>query len=164
MVWRGSTSPSDRFFSCLLYVLPLLDVLQIVVGVLINGDSMFRPVLIVLAELLSPIAFLNAGLIGFAIFLAIYMLVVRNDRLPHFLRFNAMQSILIGIVLSLFSILWSYGLGAVLSAIPLLTETIFNTLFLGTIAAVGYSVVQSALGKYAEIPVISDAVYSQLRY
>jgi hypothetical protein len=74
-----------------------------------------------------------------------------------------MQSILIGIVLSLFSIVWSMILGSILPPSSILTQTIFNTVFLGTIAAVFYSMVQSALGRYAEIPTISEAAYSQVR-
>jgi hypothetical protein len=35
--------------------------------------------------------------------------------------------------------------------------------FLGVVAAVVYSVIQSAMGRYAEIPTISDAVYMQVR-
>jgi len=34
---------------------------------------------------------------------------------------------------------------------------------LGTVAAVLYSIVQSALGRYAEIPTLSEAVYMQVR-
>jgi len=45
----------------------------------------------------------------------------------------------------------------------LLTTTLFNTVFLGTLAAVIYSVAQSVLGRYAEIPTISEAAYSQVR-
>ncbi|MGL5878515.1 MAG: Tic20 family protein, partial [Xenococcaceae cyanobacterium] len=35
--------------------------------------------------------------------------------------------------------------------------------FLGTLAASFYSIVQSILGRYAEIPTLSDAAYSQVR-
>jgi hypothetical protein len=42
-------------------------------------------------------------------------------------------------------------------------STLANTVFLGVIVAVVYAVVQSALGRYAEIPAISDAVYMQVR-
>jgi hypothetical protein len=42
-------------------------------------------------------------------------------------------------------------------------QTIYNMLFLGVLAAVMYSVVQSLRGQYAEIPTISDAVYMQVR-
>ena len=45
----------------------------------------------------------------------------------------------------------------------LLLETLYNTVFFGLIAAIGYSVVQSIRGQYAEIPILSDAVRMQVR-
>jgi hypothetical protein len=42
-------------------------------------------------------------------------------------------------------------------------EVLFNTIFLGVLVMVGYSVVQSARGRYAEMPVISEASYLQTR-
>lgn len=42
-------------------------------------------------------------------------------------------------------------------------QIISNTIFLGIVAAVVYSVAQSLLGRYAEIPAISDAVHLQVR-
>ncbi|MBD2021803.1 hypothetical protein H6F43_16605, partial [Leptolyngbya sp. FACHB-36] len=51
---------------------------------------------------------------------------------------------------------------AILSG-TMLEQTLFNTIFLGVVAAVGYAVVQSALGRYAEIPTISEAAYTQVR-
>jgi hypothetical protein len=59
-------------------------------------------------------------------------------------------------------IIWQYVLAPIFE-FGLLTQTLFNAVFLGTIVAVGYSVIQSALGRYAEIPTISEAVYMQVR-
>ena len=42
-------------------------------------------------------------------------------------------------------------------------ETLVNTIFIGLVAAVVYSVAQSLMGRYAEIPALSDAVYMQVR-
>jgi hypothetical protein len=57
-------------------------------------------------------------------------------------------------------------LAGILTAIPggtFAVGTLASTIFLGIIAAVGFSVFQSVQGKYAEIPVISEAVYMQVR-
>ena len=72
-----------------------------------------------------------------------------------------MQSILIGIVLSLVGL----AMGILLPVLgkSLLIETLFNIIFLGTLAVSFYSIVQSALGRYAEIPGISEASYLQVR-
>ncbi|MET0032649.1 MAG: Tic20 family protein, partial [Limnospira maxima] len=86
------------------------------------------------------------------------LLVVRNENIPHFIRFNAMQSILLNIII--------LGCSLILGIIPLqgfIQETLFNMIFLGVLASVSYGIVQSIRGQYAEIPTISDAVYMQVR-
>jgi hypothetical protein len=65
-----------------------------------------------------------------------------------------MQSILIGIALSLFALVIS-PISEVLP--PLFVQSLFTALFLGTFILCIYSIVQSALGRYAEIPTLSDA-------
>ncbi len=166
MSWRGSTTVSDRIFACLVYLLPLLDLIGLVARPLLMTQSFLTPVLSVLVVPLSPLlAIYNGlgGIVSFVVFFALYLLVVRNENLPHFIRFNTMQAILFGIVLSLIGLIWSYVLAPILGSSVLLTQTLFNTIFLGMIVAVGFSVIQSALGKYAEIPTISEAVYMQVR-
>ncbi|MCX7596970.1 MAG: hypothetical protein N2235_25140, partial [Fischerella sp.] len=49
-----------------------------------------------------------------------------------------------------------------LSGLSFALQTVATTIFLGIVAAVVYSVIQSLLGRYAEIPAISNAVYMQL--
>lgn len=166
MVWRGTTSSSDRVFACLVYLLPLLDVIGLVGRQLLFFESFLSPVLQAILVPLAPLISLYYGFGGFMpliIFFALFILVVRNEAIAHFIRFNAMQSILIGILLSLFGILWSYIFSNLFPPASLVTQTLFNTVFLATLAAVGYSIVQSALGRYAEIPTLSDAAYTQVR-
>ncbi|HEY9909596.1 MAG TPA: Tic20 family protein [Thermosynechococcaceae cyanobacterium] len=164
MTWRGSSTPADRIFASLVYLLPLLDVIVLCASQVGSGSFLspiFRAIAIPLAPLLS-FYYGFGGFMPLIIFFALFLLVVRNEKIAHFIRFNAMQSILFGIVLSLISILWRYVLAGILGG-SLLEQTLFNTIFLGTIVAVGYSVVQSALGRYAEIPTISEAAYTQVR-
>ncbi len=163
MSWRGSTTVSDRIFACLVYLLPLLDVLRIVGQVLQMSDSFLSPLVAIVATPLAPLLSIYTGFIPLIVFFALYLLVVRNENIAHFIRFNAMQAILFGIVISLVEIVWQYILAPAFGGTGLLTQTLFNAVFLGTIAAVGYSLVQTVLGRYAEIPTISDAVYMQVR-
>lgn len=163
MTWRGSTTVSDRIFACLAYLLPLLDVIGLVGRILQVTNSFLSPLVSLVATPLAPLLVIYTGFIPLIVFFALFLLVVRNENVPHFIRFNTMQAILFGIVLSLIGIIWSYALGPILGGNVLLIQTFFNTVFLGTIAAVGYSIVQSVLGRYAEIPTISDAVYMQVR-
>ncbi|HEY9847073.1 MAG TPA: Tic20 family protein [Candidatus Caenarcaniphilales bacterium] len=157
MKWRGSTSLQERVFACLPYLLPLLDGLAF-------GRFLFRLfpplelILIPLAPLLLIYSFPLASLI---IFFALFLLVVRNENISHFIRFNTMQAILVDIVLFLFQLILRI-LASVVSA-GFLLETFSNFVFIGVVAVFVYSVVQSLRGRYAEIPTLSEAVYMQVR-
>ena len=175
MTWRGSTTPLDRVLASLVYLLPLMDAILFYSG-FGDGPGFFfkqfpelqvvllplQPFLWVYVTILRLFSFGGLGLGGLLIFFALFFLVVRNENIRHFIRFNTMQSIVIGIALSLVSIIWFYALRFVFGG-TLIEEVIFNVLFLGTVAAVIYSIVQSALGRYAEIPTISEAAYMQVR-
>jgi uncharacterized membrane protein len=158
MTWRGSTTPKDRIFACLPYLLPFLDGLGFS-GPFFSQFPALQPLLIPFVPLLQLYNFPFAGLI---IFIALFALVVRNENINHFIRFNTMQAILIDIVLILCNLIINFILQPVLQG-GLILETLFNVIFLGTLVAVIYSVVQSVLGRYAEIPTLSDAVYMQVR-
>lgn len=157
MTWRGATTPQERIFACLPYLLPFLDGLQF--GVPFLTQFPFLQPLFVPFLALQPLTGFPFGLI---IFLALFMLVIRNDNISHFIRFNTMQAILLDIVLILCSLVVGMVLQPMLQG-GLILETLFNVIFLGTVVAVVYSVIQSVLGRYAEIPTISDAVYMQVR-
>jgi len=164
MAWRGSTTVSDRIFACLAYLLPLVEVVGLLLRVGIQNTIFGQiPALQIVLVPLFPLLQIYFGLpfVGLIIFFALFLLVVRNERISHFVRFNTMQSILIVIVLFLCGILLQ-----ILLPIPgtiFAISTLANTVFLGVIVAVVYAVAQSALGRYAEIPAISDAVYMQVR-
>ncbi len=158
MTWRGSTTVQDRIFACLPYLLPLVEGLAF-------GRSLFEqfPSLI---TIFRPIFFLlgiyqGIPFAGLIVFFALFMLVVRNDKIAHFIRFNTMQAILLDIVLILCGLLVP-----ILSPVPgsnFAVETLANTIFIGLVGAVIYSVAQTVMGRYAEIPALSDAVYMQVR-
>jgi len=159
MAWRGSTTVKDRIFASLPYLLPIISALPFG-NFLLNQFPALRVVLLPL----TPVLFIYNAMGPFAgiiIFFLLFLLVVRNERIAHFIRFNTMQAILLDILLVLCSLLLDIllrGLGT-----NLVTETLLNIIFLGTIAACGYSIVQSLLGRYAEIPTLSEAVHAQVR-
>lgn len=158
MSWRGSTSVKDRIFACLPYLLPLIE------GLAFGRYLFFQfPTLQVFFVPLAPVILLYSSIpfAGLIVFFALFLLVVRNESINHFIRFNTMQAILIDIVLVLCNLILP-----ILSPIPgasFALQTLNNTIFIGVLAAVVYSVVQSGRGRYAEIPAISDAVYMQVR-
>ncbi len=157
MSWRGSTTIPDRIFACLPYLLPIIEVF--VFGKYLM--SQFPPLQLVFLPLL-PLLRIYYGVryAGLIIFFALFIGVVRNEKISHFVRFNTMQAILLDIVIFLFSILTD-----VIGLVPagnFAIETLSTTIFLGILGTVVYSVAQSLMGRYAEIPAISDAVYMQL--
>lgn len=174
MGWRGSVSLKDRILASLPYLLAMVEGL-IFGSFLILLVSTYVPIF---ALLLSPLfillalySFLNQALFGygsFVIFLALFLLVVRNESIHHFIRFNTMQALLIGIAASLVSAFLNLtGLSQQLLAagldLPIPWAILFSTVFLGVMATSLFSVVQALRGHYAEIPVISEAAYLQVR-
>lgn len=159
MTWRGSTNTKDRIFAALVYLLPLYSAFAF--GIFIFQQIPFLGA--ALAIVLTPLAFLYSSLGSFGsliIFFVLFFAVVRNPRISHFIRFNTMQAILIDILVYLLGLLLGFvarGLGA-----NLVVETLFNVVFLGAFAACVYSIIQSVIGKYADIPTISEAAYSQV--
>ncbi|MEH2282068.1 MAG: Tic20 family protein [Nostoc sp.] len=158
MSWRGSTTVSDRIFASLPYLLPLIEVF--IFGRYLLSEF---PALQLLFLPLLPLLKIYYGVryAGMIIFFALFLLVVRNEKISHFIRFNTMQAILLDIIIFLFSILTD-----VVGLVPaggFAIQTLSTTIFIGIVGAVAYSVIQSVSGRYAEIPAISDAVYMQVR-
>ena len=157
MTWRGSTDIKNRIFGALVYLLPLIYVLPF-------GQFLIRqfPFLSIIYVPIAPlIAIYRIPFAGIVIFFVLFLAVVRNEKVNHFVRFNTMQAILLDILIVLCGFLLDIlgrGLG-----VNLFIETLYNVIFLGTLAACFYSIIQSALGRYAEIPTISEAAYSQVR-
>jgi hypothetical protein len=158
MAWRGSTDFKYRLFAILVYLLPLYSATAF-------GGFVFErlPFLEVIKIPLAPIA-LVYGInpwMGLIVFFVLFLAVVRNEKIIHFVRYNTLQALLFDILLMLFGFFLQIlvqGTGQ-----NLIVETLYNVVFLATLAVCGYSIFQSSLGRYAEIPGISEAVYTQIR-
>lgn len=155
---RGSTTVADRIFASLPYLLPLIDGL----GFSRYWFQEFPPLKVLILPLVPVLQIYSLPFAGLLIFFGLYFLVVRNDNTSHFVRFNAMQAILIDIVIIMCRLIVSI-MEPTFQSSSFIVETLYNTIFLGVLASVIYSVVQSLLGRYAEIPAISDAVNTQIR-
>jgi uncharacterized membrane protein len=165
MTWRGTTTIPDKIYASLPYLIPLIEILYFA-GPLLESFP-------VLAVFLRPLAqfagfyqsLLPFGLASLVVFVLLFAFVIRNERIHHFVRFNAMQALMLDVSIFLVRLVFD-TLAGILTAIPggtFAVGTLASTIFLGIIAAVGFSVFQSVQGKYAEIPVISEAVYMQVR-
>ncbi|MDF5721342.1 MAG: hypothetical protein PUP91_12870 [Rhizonema sp. PD37] len=158
MTWRGSITVRERIFACLPYLLPLISAVGF--GAFLLAQF---PALRVLFLFLTPVMFVY-GLLGqygeMIVFFALFFLVVRNEKINHFIRFNTMQALLLEIVAYLCQIILRI---VALPGIFFAIQTLSTTIFLGIVAAIVYSIAQSLRGKYAEIPALSEAVYTQVR-
>lgn len=159
MTSSGTTEGRDKFFSALVYLLPLFDALP-------YGQFILKqfPFLGIIYLPFTPLItfYFQFPFASFIIFLVLFLAVVRNAKISHFIRFNTLQAILIGILISLVGLILNVlmkGMGE-----NLFIEVLFNLIFLGTLAASFYSIVQSILGRYAELPTISEAAHAQLPY
>jgi hypothetical protein len=157
MSLRGSTTVTDRVFASLPYLVPLLH------GLFFSSFffNVF-PALVILVLPLKPLLELySLPLVSLILFFALFFGVVRNENIQHFIRFNTMQALLVDIMLVIVSIVLPIINNIV--GVGFVTTALYNFVFLGVVAIVIFSVVQSLRGLYAEIPTLSDAVYMQVR-
>nr|YP_009511158.1 hypothetical protein [Gracilariopsis longissima]AXI97035.1 hypothetical protein [Gracilariopsis longissima] len=153
----------DRLGSILPYWLPLLEGLQNF-GQQILPDYPFSIMQIYKKTLMPLVIFyVTHPTLAFIIFFILYYLFVRTKSpIPDrpFIRFNVLQSILLFLINSL--------LGATFRALPIEFRTslyglmLCNTLFWFVLSTISYSILKSIEGKYAKIPVISQAVRIQI--
>ena len=147
----------DRIFASLVYLLPLFD--GLVFGAFIFKQLHLESVFAILLGIYRSLPFQPfTNLILFFVFL---FAIVRNPNVSHFIRFNTMQAVLLDVILLLCGLV----LDIIGTGLPggLFVETLYNTVFLGIVAASGYAVFESLRGRYGEIPAISDAVHMQVR-
>ena len=153
------TDTKDRSFGALIYLFPLVYALPFGIALLTQFPwlyQFFSP-LVAIYGLTNSLPF--ASLI---IFFGLWFAVVRNENVSYFLRFNGMQAILMNILQILFSLIMGILIPA-FGAQSLITETLNNTIFMGSIVACFYCIFCSVRGQYAELPVLSDAASSQVR-
>jgi uncharacterized membrane protein len=159
MTWRGSTTFQDRIFACLPYLLPIIE--GLVFGLFLFSQF---PLLGILLLPLAPVIFLYSQLGPFAsliVITALFVFVVRQEKIHHFIRFNSMQAILLTIVVFL-----CQQVGKILGNIPgsgFALQTVSSVFLLAVVVIVVYSCVRVLQGRYAEIPVISEQAYMQIR-
>jgi len=151
------TDGKDRFFGAIVYLLALADAVAFGSGLLLIIPAL-SPLFNILGILLLPVSIIYniipGGFGGLIIFFILLLAVVQNQNISYFIRFNTMQSILIGIALSLIQIVFS-TLGAL--------GIIGGIVFVIVTPICIYCMVQCALGKYPEIPSFSKFVYEQVR-
>jgi hypothetical protein len=155
MNWRNDVSPRDRFFACLPYLVPILGVFGYG-GSLISTFPIFKSIYSFILPIYTLYGAVPFG--EFGVFLLLYFLVVCNQRVHYFVRFNTLQSIMLGVLLSLFGLALQFVLIPLLSANNPIVVLLPMLAFLGMWAVCLFSVVKSAMGEYAEVPQLSESV------
>jgi hypothetical protein len=157
VTWQSSADIKDKIFAALVYSLPLIDVIP-------YGQFLFNqfPFLSYIYVPLEPILLIyrSVPFASIIVFFVLLLAVVRNMNISRFIRFNTMQAILIDILVILCGFILSVIVGG-LGESNILSETLYNVVFLATLAGCIYAMVQSAMGRYADIPTVSEAANSQ---
>ncbi len=167
MARRSSVNYLDRLYAGLPYLLPIAAVVLFGAFLFLQFPSLlvlFFPVF-KLNQILS-ISIVDFISIRFVAWFCVFIFVVRSYKVNHFIRFNAMQALMLDIIIALVGAitqLLEVVLGQ-LAFFPFMFQIIASVTFLGITAAFIYSVFECIRGKYADkIPVISDVAYSQVR-
>lgn len=154
MAWNNSPEVPDRIFGAIPYLVPLL------IATSRFGQPALRSIpglASILLPILEPVGSIYAldptG--GLLIFFAAFLLVVRNDRVKHFIRYNTLQAILLLLLVTLVTYI-SPLLGLFLG------QLLGNFVFIAVLAACGFAAIQCGRGLYADLPVVSEAVRSQI--
>nr|YP_009391577.1 hypothetical protein [Laurenciella marilzae]ARW59721.1 hypothetical protein [Laurenciella marilzae] len=153
----------DRLSSIVPYGLPLLEGLQNF-GQQILPDYPFNLMSLYKKTFMPLVVFyVTHPALAFVIFFVLYYLFVRSKSpIPSrpFIRFNVLQAILLFLINSL--------LGSAFRALPMEFKVslygliLCNTLFWFVLSTILYAIFKSVEGKYAKIPVISQAVKIQI--
>uniref|UniRef100_A0A7C8ZHK2 Protein TIC 20 n=1 Tax=Opuntia streptacantha TaxID=393608 RepID=A0A7C8ZHK2_OPUST len=156
----SSTTPAtDRLIASVGYFLPFLNGLR-------YGRFLFAqyPKLYVLFEPLLPLLSLYKSVPygSFVPFFALYLGVVRNPSFSPYVRFNAMQALVLDVLLvvpSVFQQIFTPGQAGLGFKVMVM---IHNVVFLSAVACFLYSWVSTILGRTPYLPFVADAARRQL--
>ena len=147
----------QRLLGVLIYMLPWSDTIPF-------GRSLFVqfPLLELLALPALPLIILEQGIPfgSLLIFFLLFLAVVRNPKVPYFLRFNTLQALLIDIAV----VLTTYGFQIIIQPFGggLIVRTLSSTLLVAVLAIIIFALIECIQGKEPDLPGISEAVRMQL--
>lgn len=139
----------QRLFSVILYTLPLKA--SIPFGYYLFYKYSFLKILLFLTY---PVAIIEKSLPfgGFLLFLILYAGLVRNPKIPYFVKYNACQSLLLDIALIIIFYL--------MQILPLVE--LGSIIFIFILCIFIYCIFQCIFGIEPEIPLISKSVRMQI--
>lgn len=153
---------SEKIIASFCYFLPLMDGLKYSKYLLTQF-----PQFGILLVPLTPVAkiYYSLGFLNILVFFGLYFGVGQNRQLSKFLRYNAMQAIVLDILLILpdvASSLFNGINGPPTGGLGLEAKILFeNTVFLFVYLSVAYGSMSALLGKSAKLPLVGDAADMQ---
>ncbi|WIA22582.1 hypothetical protein OEZ86_009568 [Tetradesmus obliquus] len=150
----------ERAIAALPYLLPLLDALPYGRYVFLQFPFIARAM-----APLAPVAYLynSVPFLPFILFIGVYSFIVNNQSMGRFIRYNAMQAVLLDILLIIPSVLMSSVLRPPEGGVALqLYEQGLNTIFLFVAVSVAYGMGSCAVGQTPRLPLVADAASKQL--
>ena len=150
-------SQGGKILGVLLYMIPWADCL-------VYGNHLYikYPVTQIIQIPAIPILIIER-LIPFGnllLFLAIFLGIVRNNKISYFLRFNALQSLLINIGIIIINFLFQIFLSPFGNS--LIIRTFSSTLLISLLSMLTYCVWSCTQGNEPDLPGISQATKMQL--
>ncbi|KAH7670892.1 hypothetical protein IHE45_10G058400 [Dioscorea alata] len=159
MSYRSAVPATDRLISAASYALPFFNSLH-------YGRFLFTR-LPILATALNPIlpliaAYRSIPYAAFVVFFALYLGVVRNTQLSRYVRFNAMQAVVLDVLLALPSLIQRvFGVPTRGVGFQVL-EIGYSSLFVFTAVCFVYGLISCVLGKTPYLPFVAAAADRQL--
>ena len=150
-------SPGGKILGILLYMIPWVDSLKF-------GNHLYLqyPFTQIIQIPAIPIIIIERSIPfgNLLLFLAIFIGLVRNSKVSYFLRFNALQALLIdiGVIIINYAftvIIQPFGKGVIIG-------TLSSTVLIAVLAIVIFAFGECLQGKEPELPTISEAVRMQL--
>jgi len=150
-------SPGERILGVILYMIPWSDSLNF-------GNHLYikYPFLQIIQLPAIPIILIERSIPfgSLLLFFAIFIGLVRNSKVSYFLRFNALQSLLINIGIIIVSFIFEIIFNPFLNS--LIIRTFSSTLLISIFSVIFYCVWSCTQGNEPNLPGISQATKMQL--
>lgn len=150
---------ADRVVSSIPYLIPLFDGLRYGKFFFLEYPS-FAKVLLPLEPLMR--IYFSIPFIGLIAFFAVYLGIINNRNFSRYVRFNAMQAVLLDILLVLPGVLEMVFRRPSDGFLLQVYITAYNSIWLFTFACFAYGVGSCLVGQTARLPVVGDAADQQV--
>ncbi|KAG2488538.1 hypothetical protein HYH03_012857 [Edaphochlamys debaryana] len=152
----------DRVAAALPFLLPLLDGLPYAKFIMVQYPFVARAF-----APLAPLMYIYHAFpfAPFLIFLAVYTGIVNNQAFPRYVRYHAMQAVLLDVLLIIPNVVlndvWKAPVGDDLGLQAYIL--VYNFLFLFVATSAAYGMGSSLVGITARLPLVADAAEAQVQ-